>query len=108
MFNFFKRSKILTFKDLVFQEDGMSKSARKAISELTETNLPIGFLESMLNQKSARIEFGNGYFISVKLGDQFWSNGIDTYEAYSNLDREAHGHLTSEEVTEYMIRIQNE
>lgn len=108
MFNFLKRSKILTFKDLVFQEDSMTKSARKTISELTENNLPCDFLKSMLNQKSARIEFANGYFISVKLGDQFYSNGIDTYEAYSNYDREAHGHLTSEEVTEYMIKIQNE
>lgn len=61
----------------------------------------------MLNQYSARIEFINGYFISVKLGNQFWSNGVDTYEVYSNLDRNAVGNLTSEEVTEYMIKIQN-
>lgn len=38
----------------------------------------------------------------------FYSNGKDTYEVYSNLDRDVFGHLTSEEVTEYMIKIQNQ
>lgn len=109
MFNLFKRSKILTFKDLVFKEDDISISARETISKLSEDNIVLNdFLETLLNQKAACIEFNNGYRISVKLGDKFWSNGIDTYEAYSNWDKEAHGYLTSEQVTEYMIKIQNE
>lgn len=107
MFNLFKKPKILTFKDLNFVEDTISSSARKALLDSTLTTELRQYLEQMLNQYSARIEFDNGYFISVKLGTMFWSNGIDTYEAYSNLDDNAHAELVSEEITEYMIRMQN-
>ena len=115
--NIFKRPKILTFKDLVFTEDEISKSAREFLvkeilpleSHLSDniTDVIGRTLLRMQNLYSARIAFNNGYFISVKLGNQFWSNGVDTYEVYSNLDGNATGYLTSEEVTEYMIKIQN-
>lgn len=105
--NIFKKPKILTFKDLVFTEDEISKSARVALlSEQLSDRLRTQ-LQAMQNQYSARIEFRNGYFISVKLGNRFWSNGVDTYEVYSNLDRQCLDYVTSEEVTKYMIKIQN-
>lgn len=109
MFNIFKRSKILTFKDLNFEEEEFSKKAWYALNkdkEIESTEI-IQCLESSLNHYTARINFDNGYFISVKLGTMFYSNGKNTYEVYSNLDRDVFGHLTSEEVTEYMIKIQN-
>ena len=109
MFNLFKRPKILFFGDLVFKEDEISKSARVALLSSQQLTDEIkSELQSMQNYYSARIEFNNGYFISVKLGNQFWSNGKDTYEVYSNLDREAFGYMNSEEITEYMIKIQNQ
>ncbi len=107
MFNLFKRQKILTFKDLVFTEDEISQKAKLALITQLLTDKQRNLFNKMLNMKSARIKFSNGYFISVKLGNQFWSNGVDTYEVYSNLDGNAVGYLTSEEVTEYMIKIQN-
>lgn len=108
MFRLFKRSKILTFKDLIFQEDGISKAARRTLISSYLTDKQKENLLAILNQYSARIEFDNGYFISVKLGTMFHSNGVDTYEVYSNLDRTSLDYLTSEEITEYMIKIQNQ
>lgn len=108
MFNLFKRPKILSFKDLVFKEEEFSRKARFALITQYQTDETGKYLEHMLNHYSARINFCNGYFISVKLGNIFYSNGKDTYEVYSNLDRDAFGHLTSEQITEYMIKIQNQ
>ena len=111
IFNLFKRSKrckILTFRDLKFQEEEFSKAAKIALENTKNSPEVVKCLESSLNHYSARINFDNGYFISVKLGTMFYSNGKDTYEVYSNLDREAFGRLTSEQVTEYMIKIQNQ
>ena len=109
MFNLFKRSKILTFKDLVFKEEEFSQKSRIALNN-KDAKSPeiIHCLESSLNHYTARIDFCNGYFISVKLGSMFYSNGKDTYEVYSNLDREAFAELNSEQITEYMIKIQNQ
>lgn len=89
MFNLFKRAKILTFKDLAFKEDEISQKAKLALISQPLTDEQRNLFNEMLYMKSARIEFSNGYFISVKLGNQFWSNGVDTYEVYSNLDRNA-------------------
>ena len=111
IFNLFKRSKkckILTFWDLRFQEEEFSKAAKIALLNTKNSPEDVNRLENSLNHYSARINFDNGYFISVKLGTMFYSNGKDTYEVYSNLDRDSFGHLTSEQVTEYMIKIQNQ
>lgn len=108
MFNLFKRPKILSFKDLVFKEEEFSRKARIELITQYHTDETRKYLERALNHYSARINFSNGYFISVKLGTIFYSNGKDTYEVYSNLDREAFGYLNSEEITEYMIKIQNQ
>lgn len=108
IFNLFKRPKILTFWDLRFQEEEFSKAAKIALLNTKNSPEIVKCLESSLNQYSARVEFSNGYFISVKFGTMFYSNGKDTYEVYSNLDRDVFCHLTSEEVTEYMIKIQNQ
>lgn len=107
MFNLFKRPKILTFKDLAFKEDEISKSARVTLVSQPLTDEQRNLFNKMLNMKSARIEFSNGYFISVKLGSMFHSNGVDTYEVYSNLDRQCLNYVTSEEITEFLIKIQN-
>lgn len=107
MFSLFKRQKILTFKDFVFTEDEISKSARVTLVSQPLTDEQRNLFNKMLNMKSARIEFSNGYFISVKLGSMFHSNGVDTYEVYSNLDRQCLNYVTSEEITEFLIKIQN-
>ena len=107
MFNLFKRPKILTFKDLFFTEDEISKSARVTLVSQILTDEQRNLFKEMLNMRSARIEFSNGYFISVKLGTMFHSNAVDTYEVYSNLDRTCLDYATSEEITEFMIKIQN-
>lgn len=109
MFRFFKRSKILTFRDLIFSEDSISKSARDTLTKNKDIqDMLKDYLTSLSNHKSARIEFDNGYFISVKFGKMYYSNGIDTYEVYSNLDNNVLEYLTSEQITEYMIKIQNQ
>lgn len=108
MFNLFKRTKILSFKDLVFKEEEFSRKARIDLQTQNIGDETRKYLEHMLNHYSARINFSNGYFISVKFGTVFYSNGKDTYEVYSNLDREAFVELNSEQITEYMILIQNQ
>lgn len=108
MFNLFKRAKILTFKDLVFKEEEFSRKARIALQTQNIGDETRKYLENALHNYYAFVEFENGHFISVKLGTAFCSNGKDTYEFYSSLDCEAFGHLNSEEITEYMIKIQNQ
>lgn len=108
MFNLFKRPKILSFKDLVFKEEEFSRKARIDLQTQNIGDETRKYLEHMLNHYSARINFSNGYFISVNFGAVFYSNGKDTYEVYSNLDGEAFVELNSEQITEYMIKIQNQ
>jgi hypothetical protein len=70
-------------------------------------------------QKQARMNFNNGYSISVLCGDMYYSNGIDTYEimAWDNNNvpifskeeqgaDDVKGYLTKDEVNDEMIRIQ--
>jgi len=57
--------------------------------------------------KQAKITFDNGKFMSIIFGKMFYSNGVDTYEAWcSEIDDEPKGYLTKNEVTEYMKIIQ--
>lgn len=59
----------------------------------------------------ARMNFNNGYGISVLLGKMFYSNGKNTYEVavlYNNrLAYDVLGWQTAEQVTEIMSRVQD-
>ena len=59
------------FKDLVFKQHEMTKDAFL---------LPSSIREEYMNAKHAKMQFENGYGISVLKGTLFYSNGIDTYE----------------------------
>lgn len=80
-----------TFEDLVFKPH------------------PIGIKEA----RQAVIKFDNSVELSVIIGSYekvgFYSNGINTYEAYCmNCEEdEPMGYLTTDEVTAYMIELQN-
>lgn len=67
--------------------------------------------------KQARMEFSNGYGISVLLGGYgIYSNGVDTYEVAilhngelcydTGLCDDVLGHQTESEITELMVKIQ--
>ena len=91
-----------TFKDLEFRAHELSRFAEKGA-------------------KHARIFFPNGYGVSVLFGGDFYSNRIDTYELaiirkcgddYSivydtPITNDVLAHLTEDEVTEAMIKVQN-
>ena len=94
-----------TFNDLVFEphratipEESKKELIAKGISEDADI-----FSE----MKQSKITFDNGKFMSVIFGKMFYSNGIDTYEAYcSEVHNEPRGYLSKDEVTEYMKEIQ--
>lgn len=84
---------IKTFEDLKFKPHGWAIGAKHAV-----------------------LHFNNGYGCSVLLGEDFYSNGIDTYELavlYNDLlcydtsiTDDVLGYLTKEEVTIVMRKIQ--
>ena len=62
------------------------------------------------NAKRAVMDFDNGANISVIIGDIFYSNGIDTYEVLVSDTDDLDGiqsHLTKDEITELMLKLQN-
>ena len=60
---------IKTFKDLEFEMHPILLDAKSQDTK-----------EMFANSKHAVMEFENGYGVSVIFGEQFYSNGIDTYE----------------------------
>jgi len=55
----------------------------------------------------AKITFDNSKFMSIIFGEIFYSNGIDTYEAWcEEIDEEPRGYLTKDEITAYMKEVQ--
>lgn len=103
-------SKIYTFKDLQFKDDDISINAMKTILNAetdAQRKSARETFECYLDHKRAFLEFDNGFYISVCKGKMYYSNGLDNYEVYSNLEGKCLGFLTSEQVTEYMIKIQN-
>ena len=60
---------IKTFKDLKFEMHPILLDAKSQDTK-----------EMFANSKHAVMEFENGYGVSVIFGEQFYSNGIDTYE----------------------------
>ena len=91
-----------TFKDLEFKDHPIAISAKKAQKN------GIHMMKDMLESKQAVITFDNGVRLSVVISSIFYSNGVDTYEAYQlGLDgNEPRGYLTKDEVTEYMKELQ--
>ena len=67
--------------------------------------------------KISQLDFDNGYGVSVIFGSLFYSNGIDIYELAifkdgnicydSGITDDVLGHLSEEEVSEYMVKVQN-
>lgn len=70
-FSFKNMSKIKNFKDLVFIPHPIAGEAQK---------LPLYLAKEYAEAKQAKMNFENGYGISVIFGSMFYSNGIDTYE----------------------------
>ena len=69
-----------TFNDLVFNDHP------GAIIDLATRKQMEGILgkdaEILKPMKQARIEFDNHYSMSVVFGEMFYSDGVDTYEAW--------------------------
>ena len=67
-------------------------------------------------KEHASLNFNNGYGVSVILGKSFYSNGVDTYEMAilkdgyicytTDITDDVLGYITKNEITEYMIKIQ--
>lgn len=89
-----------TFQDLVFEKHSIA----------------INSLPDYKDAKQAVLNFGNGYGVSVLLGKCFYSNGVDTYELAvlknddicytTSITDDIIGHISSNEVTDIMIKVQ--
>lgn len=100
-------SKIKNFKDLVFIPYLIAEEAQK---------LPLYLAKKYAESKQAKMDFENGYGISVLFGSMFNSNGIDTYEVgilkdgtlcYDTpITNTVIGYITADEVTDIMRKIQ--
>ena len=100
-------SKIKNFKDLVFIPHPIAGEAQK---------LPLYLAKEYAEAKQAKMNFENGYGISVIFGSMFYSNGIDTYEVgilkdgilcYATpITDDVIGYITADEVTDIMRKIQ--
>jgi len=90
---------VKTFKDLEFKDHPMVKSAKEAIANGAD-------MEEYAKARQAIVKFDNGKELSVVFGSVFYSNGVDTYEAMEYDGCEPRGYLTKEEVTAYMLEIQ--
>ena len=96
---------IKTFKDLEFEMHPISLNAK-----------PQGTKSFSSNSKHAVMEFENGYGVSVIFGEQFYSNGIDTYEVAvlkdgficykTYITDNVVAYITEDEVTEIMRKVQ--
>ena len=97
---------IKTFKDLEFVIHPILLDAKS--SQDTK--------EILASSKHAVMEFENGYGVSVIFGEQFYSNGIDTYEVAvlkdgvlcykTYITDNVVAYITEEEVTEIMRKVQ--
>lgn len=67
-------------------------------------------------KEQAILNFDNGYGVSVLFGESFYSDGYNTYEMAilkdgnicydSGITEDVLGYITKNEITEYMIKIQ--
>ena len=89
-----------TFKDLDFKKHSIAESG----------------IERYQDAKQATEKFENNYGVSVIFGNCFYSNGKDTYELAilydgditynTGMTNDVLGHLSEEEVSEIMIKVQ--
>ena len=89
-----------TFDDLVFEKYPIA----------------IDIIPDYKDAKQAVLNFDNGYGVSVLLGKCFYSNGVNTYELAvlkgdgvcftTSITDDVIGHISSDEVTDIMIRVQ--
>ena len=89
-----------TFKDLDFKKYSIAESG----------------IERYQDAKQATEKFENNYGVSVIFGNCFYSNGKDTYELAilyycditynTGITNDVLGHLSEEEVSEIMIKVQ--
>lgn len=101
-----------TFKDLKFEPHPCAIALKETFAHRCNID---PHMQEMTNATQARMDFPNGYGISVICGIQFYSNGRDTYEVgvfdegmltrYFPEDS-VKGWLTADEVTEIMIDLQ--
>lgn len=101
-------SKIKNFKDLVFIPHPIAGEAQK---------LPLYLAKEYAEAKQAKMNFENGYGISVIFGSMFYSNGIDTYEVgilkdgilcYATpITDDVIGYITADEVTDIMRKFKS-
>ena len=88
------------FEDLEFEKH----NSIKGVSE----DLLNGVMKKFKGSKQALVTFDNGREMSIIFGELFYSNGIDTYEAWcQDIDDNPRGYLNEEEVTNYMIIAQS-
>lgn len=102
-----------TFEDLVFEPHPSAINVKR-LYPLQHDRDP--YTQAMCEAAQARMDFPNGYGISVLFGIQFHSNGRDTYEVAvcykGDLVRyfpedSVRGWQTKEQVTELMLELQN-
>lgn len=96
---------IKTFKDLEFETHPILLDTKSQDTK-----------EIFANSKHAVMEFENGYGVSVIFGEQFYSNGIDTYEVAilkdgsicydTYITDDVLGYQDEDEVTEIMRKVQ--
>jgi hypothetical protein len=97
------RNEVKTFDDLIFEKHPYADIAASRKSK-------------NLNCYQARMNFENGYGVSVLCGSMFYSNGVDSYELAvlyddeinydSGLTDDVLGYISSEEVTRVMAELQ--
>lgn len=104
--------KFKTFEDLKFEPHPSAINAKRLCPNQYDRN---PYTQAMCEGTQARMDFPNGYGISVLSGIQFHSNGRDTYEvavSYQGMlvryfpEDSVRGWQTKEEVTKLMIEIQ--
>ena len=98
---FLFRKIMKTFKDLDFKKHSIAESG----------------IERYQDAKQATETFENNYGVSVIFGNCFYSNGKDTYEVAvlydgditynTEITNDVLGHLSEEEVSEIMIKVQS-
>lgn len=101
-----------TFKDLTFDPHPCTIALKRTFAHRCNID---PHMQEMCNATQARMDFPNGYTISVICGIQFYSNGRDTYEVgvlyqdrlirYFEHDSVI-GWQTEEQVTEIMKEVQ--
>ncbi len=95
-----------TFNDLVFEKHRASIPEEMIQVMIDKGIRPDSDVLKPLTQ--AHIKFDNGHTMSVIFGAMFYSNGLDTYEAYSmTYEDEPRGYLTINKLNDFMEEVQN-